>query len=614
MSQLQEVHTPEPAATLPPAAGNSINAIPAESSIAPGPPKTATREELVHRARVFADELASSADHLHASFLPGALARLHQLGLLTAPLPSHAGGAGLGTEPGGHLPLLQVLSAIGGGDLSLGRLFEGHSNALILVATYGTPEQLAAAAADAHAGMLFGVWNTGHPQPMRLEDLAGQLTLVGGKTFCSGAAVARRPIITADLPGRGWQMILLRMDAPEITKALRIDQESWTPLGMEGSGSYTVDFTGGLLAPSDLLGAPGDFYRDPLFRGGAIRFAAVHGGATIRLLRLFAEWLDTTRRDTDPYQIARLGEIKLRAQEALLWTERAAAAAERGMSLQADKLAGERMVELAGMMRVAIEHGATATMAIVTPGVGARGLLRPHRFERILRDLTMYLRQPAPDQTLAEIGHAAMRTLRLHGDLLPWQQDAAAGSLSPAYFDSVYSNSADPWNFEKSEYEAAKYADTLACLPQPRFATALEVGCSIGVLTQRLALRCDALLSVDVSERALARARERCRDSASVRFERLQIPREMPDGDFNLVLISEVGYYWQRDELERAATLLAGRQQAGDTLVLVHLTESVPDYPLTGDQVHEAWLARPEWRLSRSERRERYRLDVLERT
>ena len=280
-------------------------------------------------------------------------------------------------------------------------------------------------------------------------------------------------------------MILLRMEAPEVADSLKMDARSWTPLGMEGSGSYTVEFTGGMIAPTDLIGAPGDFYRDPLFRGGAARFAAVHGGATVRLFRMFAEWLELTGRDGDPYQIARLGEIGLRAQEAVLWSERAAAMAEHGLSLRADKLAAERVVEFAGMMRVAIERGASAVMAIIAPGVGARGLMQPHRFERILRDLMMYLRQPAPDQTLAEIGRAAMRTLRLRGEVTAWQEDTRAGSLSPAYFEGVYANSADPWNFETSEYEAAKYADTLACLPRERFTSALEVGCSIGVLTER---------------------------------------------------------------------------------------------------------------------------------
>ena len=576
-------------------------------------PGGTSREELVSRAQGLADSLAAAVDHSSEEFLPGALRQMQADGLLTAALPVALGGAGLGTEPGGHLPLLRILSAIGGGDLSLARLYEGHINALILVATYGSSAQIEQAAKDAHAGMLFGVWNTGHPEAMRLEAAGDTLRLVGGKTFCSGASVVQRPIITAELPGGGWQMILLRMEAPEIAGSLALDETSWAPLGMEGSGSYTVGFSGGMIARSDLLGAPGDFYRDPLFRGGAVRFAAVHGGATVRLFRMFAEWLDATGRDGDPYQIARLGEMGVRAQEAVLWSERAAAMAERGFSLKADKLAAERMVEFAGMMRVAIERGASAVMALIAPGVGARGLLEPHRFERLLRDLTMYLRQPAPDETLAEIGRATMRTLRLHGELIAWQQDARAGSLTAAYFDSVYANSADPWDFETSEYEAAKYADTLASLPQQRFPTALEVGCSIGVLTAQLAKRCDALLAVDVSERALQRARARCVDDANVRFERLQIPREMPDGKFELILISEVAYYWQRNELEQAATLLAERQGAGDTVVLVHLTETVPDYPLTGEQAHDAWLARPEWRVRQSARRARYRLDVLER-
>ncbi len=88
----------------------------------------------------------------------------------------------------------------------------------------------------------------------------------------------------------------------------------------------------------------------------------------------------------------------------------------------------------------------------------------------------------------------------------------------------------------------------------------------------------------------------------------------MPGGHFDLIVISEVAYYWQRDALERAATLLAARQTPGDQLLLVHHTPWVPDYPLTGDQVHTLWLARPEWTVVESRRREGYRLDLLERT
>ena len=89
-------------------------------------------------------------------------------------------------------------------------------------------------------------------------------------------------------------------------------------------------------------------------------------------------------------------------------------------------------------------------------------------------------------------------------------------SIAPDYFEALYKDKGDPWDFETSAYEAAKYAETLAALPQPRFANALEVGCANGVLTTQLGSRCDALLSVDVSPTALASARARCADQPNV--------------------------------------------------------------------------------------------------
>ncbi len=187
------------------------------------------------------------------------------------------------------------------------------------------------------------------------------------------------------------------------------------------------------------------------------------------------------------------------------------------------------------------------------------------------------------------------------------------GSLPPAYFETLYAETIDPWSFETSEYEAEKYATTVRSLPRARYANALEIGCSIGVLTEKLASRCDHLLSVDVSELALERARKRCAALPWVAFRRSQVPREMPQGSFDLVLVSEVGYYLGLDDLEKTIVLLADRQPVGANLVLVHFLPPVEDYPLTGDQVHEVWLAHPQWKRLNAERRERYRVDVLER-
>lgn len=166
----------------------------------------------------------------------------------------------------------------------------------------------------------------------------------------------------------------------------------------------------------------------------------------------------------------------------------------------------------------------------------------------------------------------------------------AARSLSPDYFDAVYRDDPDPWGFASRPYEAAKYDATLAWLPRPTYRSALEVGCSIGVLTRRLADRCDSLLAVDVSERALGLARERCADRPNVRFERMAIPRDRPDGRFDLILLSEVAYYWSPADMAVAREVLAARLDRGGHLLMVHWTPFVADYPQTGDAVHQAIL------------------------
>ena len=195
----------------------------------------------------------------------------------------------------------------------------------------------------------------------------------------------------------------------------------------------------------------------------------------------------------------------------------------------------------------------------------------------------------------------------------PAGPEAHAVSLSPAYFDDVYAAHADPWGFATLPYEAAKYAATLDALPRARYRAALEIGCSIGVLTRLLAARCDHLVAVDVSEVALAQARVRLQDLPHVSVARLQLPDEDPGGAYDLVVLSEVGYYWSPRDLDRAAALIARRLLPDGHLVLVHWTPHVPDYPMTGDAVHERLLARPEFRHLGGVRAATYRLDVLER-
>ena len=187
-------------------------------------------------------------------------------------------------------------------------------------------------------------------------------------------------------------------------------------------------------------------------------------------------------------------------------------------------------------------------------------------------------------------------------------------SLPPSYFDNLYHNNPDPWGFETSEYEASKYSATVAALPS-RYRAAFEIGCSIGVLTAHLAERCDSLLSVDVSEKAMGRAIQRCQHLPQVRFQLMRVPEEYPPNMFDLTLLSEVGYYWSWDDLKKAQQLIIEHLEPGGHLLLVHWTLYARDYPLSGDEVHDSFLLRSgsDLRHLSGRREEQYRLDLFQR-
>jgi SAM-dependent methyltransferase len=189
--------------------------------------------------------------------------------------------------------------------------------------------------------------------------------------------------------------------------------------------------------------------------------------------------------------------------------------------------------------------------------------------------------------------------------------DRAPGSLPPAYFEALYAADPDPWRFETSDYERAKYAATIAALPAPRFAAAFEVGCSIGVLTRALAERCDTLLAVDVVDAALDRARARCADLAHVRFARMVVPDAWPDETFDLIVLSEVLYYLAPADIARVAARVETSLRPGGSALLVHWLGET-NYPVTGDAAVDAFeRATARLAVMRRERTGEYRLDLL---
>jgi alkylation response protein AidB-like acyl-CoA dehydrogenase len=125
---------------------------------------------LRRRAREVAEQAFARADAYDedGAYPAADVAALHEAGLLTAVLPLNYGGAELS-----RLPLGEVLRSIGWGSLPLGRLFEGHVNALELVLRYGNQQRIELVAEEARAGKLFGVWNTDDTNGLRLIHSMG---------------------------------------------------------------------------------------------------------------------------------------------------------------------------------------------------------------------------------------------------------------------------------------------------------------------------------------------------------------------------------------------------------------------------------------------------------
>ena len=184
--------------------------------------------------------------------------------------------------------------------------------------------------------------------------------------------------------------------------------------------------------------------------------------------------------------------------------------------------------------------------------------------------------------------------------------------LGREYFDELYARSRDPWGFETSEYERNKYERTLSVLAQRRYRRALEVGCSIGVFTAMLTPQCDELLAVDVSEAALTVARHRLADFPNVRLELRSMPEETPQGPFDLVVASEVMYYWPEDVMLSALGRFEEVLAPGGSLLAVHWRKETKTYPLQGDEVHDLLLGHTRLANTTTIVEPEYRLDLFE--
>ena len=309
-----------------------------------------------------------------------------------APEAASVAAQGLAHHPARPEELLEALAAVGAASLSAGRLFEGHVNAVKLVALHAEGESRRRWVDDVGLGALFGVWGAEGSDPVRLDGA----TLRGQKLFASGADVIDRAIVTARAED-GLRLVLL--DAERLRG--RLHPNEWSMSGMRGTASGRCDLEGLAVEPGDLLGGPGDYLSEPHFQGGVWRYAAVQMGAMRAMTRAAAAQLDARGQRGAPMQSARLMRMASAAETARLWLTMAAREVERPG-------AAPDAAAVAILARLRTAEEAVALMAAMDEALGAASFATAHPVERRRRDLQLYLRQADPDG----LGRAAMATLR----------------------------------------------------------------------------------------------------------------------------------------------------------------------------------------------------------
>jgi alkylation response protein AidB-like acyl-CoA dehydrogenase len=309
------------------------------------------------------------------------IVRLRAIGALAPPLPVRS----RVRDDCATDSLADMLTLIGRGNLSVGRIFEAHVNALHLIARYGD-------AMPWHEHCLFALWVTDPPEnPLRMRIERNRIILTGSKQFCSGAGFATGALVTAQDQDGHARMLVLRLGIGERVMPLP------SPLqGMRAAVTGAVDFTGCETPVDSLLGQPVDYLREPDFSCGAWRGSAVAAGGLMALLEQAIEQLRTNRRLEGPHIQARVGQAIIARETSRLWIRAGSRAAE-------DPIAdtGYRIATV-GLARIAVETACLDAMRLLQRSLGLSAFRQGNPVERICRDLSTYLRQPAPDDVLTE--------------------------------------------------------------------------------------------------------------------------------------------------------------------------------------------------------------------
>ncbi|WP_018146903.1 hypothetical protein [Henriciella marina] len=295
------------------------------------------------------------------------------------------------------LSLLQCIYGAGREDLAFARLLEGHVDAVQTVLVRGDEVQVARLQEILNRGSVLGVWNADlKDAPLSLQ--AGRL--MGGKAFASGAGLLTHALVTLNA-GHKARVQLVLLDLAETPPA--IDRSWWNVAGMQASETHLVRWQGAGFDEAWTVGEPGDYEREPCFSGGALRFVAAHAGGVAGLFDKVRDHLLKTGRANSEQQTERLARLYRCAD--------LSACAVRAAKTSWFRQSTEEKLASVAHARMTVCELAEEALMLAQRSVGVSSLFHAHPLCKQMMDLTVYLKQPAPDAKVQEVGRAAANGL-----------------------------------------------------------------------------------------------------------------------------------------------------------------------------------------------------------
>jgi alkylation response protein AidB-like acyl-CoA dehydrogenase len=377
------------------------------------------RDKLAHLRNLAEESFGPRADEYdRRAVFPGEhFQALHGAGLLAATIPSEAGGLGFGMQCGQTFPLWLMTKLIAKADLSLARCWEGHTNSLVLIDALGTPQQKQRWFTGVlERGEIWVAWSgePSAPKPGERARFGTTITptadgwLVSGtKVFATSASGANRAILLVSSEGPGGArhnqgspegLLMLACDLSDPT--ISIDTSWWDPVGMRATASHLIKFDQTFIPRDCLIGRPGAYLLDQWQTAFVPHYAASFLGGAEAAYEYALKYIKHQNKGGDPYIQQRLGRMAVHVDTGHLWLHHVARLWDQGRRAEAAQ-AGVRVRHL-------VEHLAEETVHHCIRACGARSLIRPSPVERILRDLTFYLRHDNDDHVLATIGRAVL--------------------------------------------------------------------------------------------------------------------------------------------------------------------------------------------------------------